>query len=150
MKNGKRYLAALVVLILAIAAFSYFGATRISAQPAPADVAAIIGQSISTKVVMLKLENQHGEPRLVNGKVSFDHPVAASWISVVGVDIKFDKDTEKYINRQLFSVDPFAKIVNGKDVEVSGKLGIRDGTGDFDDTYEGTITVAVTALLAEK
>ena len=40
------------------------------------------------------------------------------------------------------------KIINGKEVEVTGKLGIRDGSGDFDDKYEGSITVAVTAILA--
>jgi hypothetical protein len=41
-------------------------------------------------------------------------------------------------------------VINGKDVEVSGKLGMRDGSGDWDDTYEGTITIAVTAILSNR
>lgn len=148
MKNWTRCLAGLVVLIAATFAVVSLTSSRSVAQPAPQDVAAVLGQSISTQVITLKIQNQRGEPRIMTGKASFDRSVAAYWVSVVGVDIKFEKDTEKYINRELFSVDPFAKIINGKDVEVSGKLGIRDGTGDFDDTYEGTITVAVTAILS--
>jgi hypothetical protein len=148
MTGWKRYLAGFIVAVVAIIALTYFGPTRTAAQPAPApDVAAALAPAIQTQVVTIKVQNQRGEPRTFTGRVSFDHPVAAYWVSVVGADIKFEKDTEKYINRQLFSVDPFAKIINGKDVEVSGKLGIRDGTGDFDDTYEGTLSVAVTAVL---
>ena len=66
----------------------------------------------------------------------------------MGADVKFKGTTEKYINREMFGVDPFAKVINGKDVEVSGKLGLRDGSGDWDDMYEGEVTVAVTAVLA--
>jgi hypothetical protein len=50
-------------------------------------------------------------------------------------------------NRDVFN--PFAKVINGKDVEVSAKLGMRDGSGDWDDTYEGTVTVAVTAVVTK-
>ena len=148
MKQWTRYLSAAVLVVVTVAMLAYFGAAKTSAQPAPADAVATLSQSISTQVVTLKAENQRGEPRLITGKATFDRPVAAYWVSVVGADIKFEKNTEKYINRELFSVDPFAKIINGKEVEVTGKLGIRDGSGDFDDTYEGTITVAVTAVLS--
>ena len=58
--------------------------------------------------------------------------------------------TEKYLHRQLIAVDPFAKLIDGNELEVSGKLGMRDGSGDWDDTYEGTLTVAVTALVSSK
>ena len=65
-----------------------------------------LGRSLSTKVVNLKIENQRGEPRIFTGKATFDRPVQAYWVAVVGSDIKFQGKTEKYINRQLFSVDP--------------------------------------------
>ncbi len=74
----------------------------------------------------------------------------AYWVAVVGSDIQFQGTTEKYINRQMFSVDPFAKLIDGTELEVSGKLGIKDGSGDWDDAYEGSITVAVTAVLSSR
>lgn len=127
----------------------HVGPSATSAQPAaPQDAAGALAQSIVTHVVTLKVEDQRGEPRLITGRVAFDRPVQAYWVSLVGVDMKFQGDTEKYINRELFSVDPFAKVINGKEVEVTGKLGMRDGSGDWDDKYEGSITVAVTAILS--
>jgi hypothetical protein len=121
-----------------------------AAQPAAADPTVIVGRSISTQVVTLKVENQRGEPRVIAGKAKFDGPVQAYWVAVVGQDIKFAGNTEKQVNRLLFAVDPFAKIINGNELEITGKLGIRDGSGDWDDTYEGTITVAVTAVQAPR
>jgi hypothetical protein len=147
MKSWTRYFTAICLSLVIVFVWMHVSAIS-SAQPAAQDPAAIVGQSIVTHVVTLKVEDQHGEPRLVTGRVSFDRPVLAYWVSLVGVDMKFQGTTEKYINRELFAVDPFAKIINGKDVEVSGKLGMRDGSGDWDDTYEGSINVAVTAILA--
>src|SRR3954469_16772697 len=151
MNTRTRYLTGICLATAVAFVWMHMGAPTTSAQPAaaaPQDPADIVAQSIVTQVVTLKVQDQRGEPRLITGKVAFDRPVLGYWVSLVGVDIKFEGDTEKYINRAMFSVDPFAKIINGKEVEVSGKLGIRDGTGDFDDRYEGSITVAVTAILA--
>ncbi len=136
-------------LAVGVAVALFRGSSSMADEPA-ADIAVALGRSISTKVVTLKIENQRGEPRIFTGKATFDRPVQAYWLAVVGSDIKFQGKTEKYINRQLFSVDPFAKLIDGTELEVSGKLGIRDGSGDWDDTYEGTITVAVTAVLSNR
>ncbi len=136
--------------LVAVVGIAMFRGTPSMAQPAAQDVAVTLGQCISTKVVALKVENQHGEPRIVTNKAKFDRPVQAYWVAVVGSDIKFQGTTEKYINRQLFAVDPFAKLIDGTELEVSGKLGLRDGSGDWDDTYEGTITIAVTAILSSR
>ena len=103
--------------------------------------------NIATKVATITIETSRGEPEIKTATVDFDRDVEVYWISVVGHDVKFRGSTEKQINRVLVSVDPFAKVINGKTVEVSGKLGIRDGSGNWDDSYEGTITVAVTAVL---
>ncbi len=142
---------------LGMAAFLFVGLTLIyssgsssSAQAPAQDFAAALGRAISTQVVTLKVDNKRGEPEPVMGKATFDRPVEAYWLSVVGADIKFIRDNEKQVNRHLFSVDPFAKVINGKEVEISGKLGIRDGSGNFDDPYEGTLTVAVTAVLSSR
>ena len=151
MKNWKRYSMGLVVLSALVLAAMYAGPARSSAQVVAAtDIGSLLGKSIVTQVVTLKVENQRGEPRLVAAKASFDRPVQAYWVALVGADIKFTGNNEKQINREMFGVDPFAKIINGKDVEVSGKLGIRDGSGDWDDTYEGTLTVAITAVLTAR
>jgi len=152
MKFVNRFLVGLILLVCAGVALKYLSGSTSSAQPAvaPADIGAVMGPSIVTHVVTLKLEDQRGEPRLVTGRTSFHKPVQAYWVSLVGVDLKFQGTTEKYVNREMFSVDPFAKVINRKDVEVSGKLGIRDGSGDWDDTYEGTITIAVTAVMANR
>jgi hypothetical protein len=140
-----------VILGVTILALVFaFGRTPSRAADAGDDMAVTLGRCISTKVVTLSLEKQKGEPRIVTAKAKFDRPVQAYWVAVVGSDIKFQGTTEKYINRQLFSVDPFAKLIDGTELEVSGKLGIRDGSGDFDDSYEGTITVAVTAVLSNR
>jgi hypothetical protein len=117
-------------------------------QPAAAGVSvADLAHAIQTQVVTLKVQEGKGEPRVTSATASFDRRVLSYWISVVGADVKFIRTTEHQINRALFNVDPYARIINGKEVEVSGKLGIRDGSGNWDDPYEGTITVAVTALL---
>jgi len=136
-------------LIVGIAIVMFRGSSSM-AQPQGEDVAVTLGRCISTKVVTLKVENQRGEPRIVSSKAKFDRPVQGYWVAVVGSDIQFQGTTEKYINRQMFSVDPFAKLIDGTELEVSGKLGIKDGSGDWDDTYEGTITVAVTAVLSSR
>lgn len=150
MKRINRNWLGIIVLLGGIFALLQFQASSTSAQ-APAltvDAVTALGRAISTQVVTLKAENQRGEPRIITGRVRFDRPVQAYWVAVVGSDVQFDRNTEKPFNRQLFSVDPFAKIINGNEVEVSGKLGIRDGSGDWDDSYDGSITVAVTAVLA--
>src|SRR4051794_18077532 len=135
MNRRMRYLTGLCIAVTFVFVWMHLGSST-SAQPAaaaPQDPAAVVAQSIVTHVVNLKIENQHGEPRLVTGRVAFDRPVLGYWVSLVGVDMKFQGSTEKYINREMFSVDPFAKIINGKEVEVTGKLGLRDGSGDWDD-----------------
>ena len=149
MKAGRRYAAGLGLFVAIVLGTLYAVSSTTSAQPAgaaPMDPAGAVAQSIATKTVTLTIDKQKGEPRLITGKAMFDKPVQAYWVSLVGADIRFADGKEKYINRSMFSVDPFAKIINGKEVEVSGKLGIRDGSGDFDE-YEGTLTVSVTAIL---
>jgi len=149
MKNWKQYSLGLMLSSALVIAAVYVRPASTSGQAvAPAtDVGTMLAPSIATKVVTIRVESQRGEPRLLTGRTAFDRPVQAYWVSLVGADVKFNKDTEKQINREMFSVDPFAKIINGREVEVSGKLGIRDGSGDWDDAYEGTLTVAVTAIL---
>jgi hypothetical protein len=150
MKLWTRPLIGIGLSFVIVLVLMHLGQSATSAQPAaaPQDPTAALAQSIVTHVVTLKVEDQRGEPRLITGRVAFDRPVQAYWVSLVGVDMKFQGDTEKYINRELFSVDPFAKVINGKEVEVTGKLGMRDGSGDWDDKYEGTINIAVTAILS--
>ena len=152
MKASKQTWLILVGMVLTAAAIGYFKPSPLQAQPAAAgtDPAVALGQCISTKVVTLKIEDQRGEPRLSTGKAKFDRPVQAYWVSLAGYDLKFKGTTEKYINRQMVMVDPFAKLIDGTELEVSGKMGLRDGSGDWDDAYEGTITVAVTALMSSK
>jgi len=145
----RRWSGLILVIAVGILVIT-FKATSSSAQDPAADLAVALGRCISTKVVTLKLENQRGEPRMTTGTAKFDRPVQAYWVALVGSDLKFEGNTEKYINRQMVSVDPFAKLIDGNTLEVSGKFGIRDGSGDWDDTYEGTVTVAVTALMSSK
>lgn len=147
--KNKTWIGMLIVAGLAFAMMQLRATQSSAQQPTVAvDAAVALGRAISTQVVTIKVENQRGEPRSSTGKARFDRAVQAYWVAVVGADVQFDRNTEKYVNRQMFSVDPFAKIINGNEVEVSGKLGIKDGSGDWDDTYEGTLTVAVTAVLA--
>jgi hypothetical protein len=153
MTSSKRnWLGISALLVGAVALTSFRTATTSAQMPAAAqpDMATALGQSIQTQVVTLKVEDARGEPHLVTATAKFDRPVVAYWLSVVGADIKFTRSTEKQINRLLYGVDPFAKVINGKDLEISGKLGIRDGSGNWDDSYEGTITVSVTAVLGNR
>src|SRR5262245_23996278 len=140
------FLAACAVLVAL-----YFCTGRSSAQDAGGqDLGIAIGRRIATQVVTLRVESSRGEPKAVTGVARFDRRVEAYWISVDGVDVQFSRGVEKVVNRQMFKVDPVARIANGREVEVSGMLGIRDGSGDWDDNYEGTITVAVTAVLGNQ
>ena len=150
MKSSNQRWVVIGTLLVVLAFIAYFRAAPSIAQPAGQDPAVTLGAAISTKVVTIAVENQRGEPRITTARAKFDRPVQAYWVSLVGYDMKFDGKTEKYINRQMVSIDPFAKVIDGTDLEVSGKLGMRDGSGDWDDTYEGTITVAVTALMSGK
>src|SRR3954467_2375986 len=121
MKFWTRPLVGIGLSFVVVLVFMQMGPSATSAQPAaaPQDPSAALAQSIVTHVVTLKVEDQRGEPRLITGRVAFDRPVQAYWVSLVGVDMKFQGDTEKYINRELFSVDPFAKVINAKEVEVT-------------------------------
>ena len=152
MKASKQTGLVLLGMLLTAAVITHLKPSPLQAQPAAGgqDPAVAIGACISTKVVTIKVENQRGEPRLITGRAKFDRSVQAYWVSLVGYDLKFQGTTEKYIHRQMVSVDPFAKVIDGTDLEVSAKMGMRDGSGDWDDTYEGTITVAVTALMSSK
>src|SRR5262245_48855081 len=148
--NARKNSLLLIIAGIVIAAVAmYFRPAPLQAQPAGgADVTAVLGQAISTKVVTIKLENQRGEPRMLSTRAKFDRPVQAYWVSLVGYDLKFTGNTGKYLQRQMVSGDAFAKVIDGTELEVSGKMGLRDGSGDWDDMYEGTITVAVTAVLS--
>jgi hypothetical protein len=145
----RRSVGIVLFVIAAATVLGYMGARSSSAQVAgrEADLGVAIARRIATQVVTLRIDSSRGEPRPVAGSARFDQRVEAYWISVVGVDVQFSRNTEKQVNRQLFKVDPIAKVINGRDVEITGMLGIRDGSGDWDDSYEGTITVAVTAMM---
>src|SRR5262249_45099648 len=99
MKLWKRYIIGVVVFVSAAVALRYLSGSPSAAQPAEAapDIAAALGPSIATHIVTLKIEDQRGEPRLVTGRTTFDKPVAAYWVSLVGVDLKFQGNTEKYV-----------------------------------------------------
>ena len=150
MKNWKQYSVGLMLSSALVVAAVYLRPASTSAQAVAVatDLGTVLAPSIATKVVTIKVENQRGEPRSFSARTAFDRPVQAYWVSLVGADVKFTQNNEKNINREMFSVDPFAKIINAREVEVTGKLGIRDGSGDWDDPYEGTLTVAVTAILS--
>lgn len=148
MQQVKRnWLASITVLLGAMFALAYFQSKPSVAQTPSPDVGTLARRSTATEIITLKFEDKRGEPKVVSGVTEFPRSVETYWISVVGVDAKFTGNTEKQINRQMFWVDPLAKV-NGRRVEVTGKLGIRDGSGNWDDSYEGTITVAVTAVMA--
>jgi hypothetical protein len=153
MRLDKRLGVAVAVMLAVGLGASYFMPSASMAQDAPKaaiDVASALRHNIATQVVTITFESQRGAPKAATASARFDRDIEACWVSVVGTDIKFARSTEKQINRQMFEVDPFVKVVNGRTAEVSGKLGIKDGSGDFDDTYEGTITVAITAILSAK
>jgi hypothetical protein len=147
---NNRWTAGLCAAAVALAMAYAFGQTTIGQEVPRADVITQLRRNIVTQTVVLRVENQRGEPRMTTASAQFERGVEACWIAVVGSDIKFSRNTEKQINRQMFAVDPFVKVINGRTVEVAGKMGIRDGSGDWDDTYEGSVTVAVTAVLTDK
>ncbi len=153
MRLNQRFSVAVAGLLAVGLGASYFLPQTSMAQDAPKapiDVASALRRNVATQVVTITFEAQRGAPKAATASAKFDRDIEVCWVSVVGTDIKFARSTEKQINRQMFEVDPFVKIVNGRTAEVSGKLGIKDGSGDFDDTYEGTITVAITAILSAK
>lgn len=147
--TNRKYLTAVAIGVGALG-IMLFPSTPSVAQDAPAkpSVAQSIRHNIATQVATITVETTRGEPEAHTATVDFDRDVEACWVTLIGHDVKFRGSTEKSINRVMVSVDPFAKVINGRKVEVSGKLGIRDGSGNWDDSYEGTITVAVTAVLS--
>jgi len=154
MRTVRPVFGAAAVVAIAIAA-TIFGvgsrATEAQAvRPTPAaadDIGIAVGRSISSRVVTIKFPASRGEPKEVLASAEFDRRIEAYWISVIGVDVKFTRDTEKQINRQLWNVKP-STSAGGKDVELRATLGIRDGSGEFDDSYEGSIDVLVTAVMS--
>lgn len=146
--SKRSYLTGASVLV-AVLGLVWWSTTPTVAQenpPAP-NVGAMLRHNVVTKVAVIQVDSTRGEPQNRTTTLQFDRDVEAYWISVVGHDVKFARSTEKSVNRVMVSVDPFAKVINRRQVEVSGKLGIRDGSGNWDDSYEGTITIAVTAVL---
>jgi hypothetical protein len=119
MKIGHRYAEGICVLIAMVFGLMHMGSTPTSARPAvvqqptivqqpaviahPAvvapDVGTALSQSIGTQVVTIRVDKQKGEPRPVMGRATFDRPVLACWLSVLGADIEFAGT--KYINRQM-------------------------------------------------
>lgn len=112
------------------------------------DIGISVGRAIATRAFTLNFPASRGEPREVNATVNFGRRIETFWISVVGVDVRFTRTTKKQLNRQLWSVKPTASV-GGKEVELRGRLGLRDGSGDFGDSYEGIIDVQVTAVLRD-
>lgn len=116
--------------------------------PMADDIGVSVGRAIASRIVTLKFPASRGEPKEVAATIDFGRRVENYWISVIGVDVQFTRSTEKQINRQLWSVKPSASA-GGHEVELRGRLGLRDGSGEFDDSYEGSIDVQVTAVLSD-
>jgi hypothetical protein len=147
MSHSKTRGGVVVLCVMVAGALGYLATRPTIAQEAGADLGDALARRMATQVVTLRVDSAKGEPRAVAGVARFDRRVEAYWVNVVGVDMQFTRNVEKQINRQMFKVDPIAKVINGRELEVTGMLGMRDGSGDWDDNYEGTITVSVTAIL---
>lgn len=148
MKQVQSWLAGAVVVAVAAVGLTTLLPARTDAQAAATDSGVMVGRTIATRTVTLKFDRTKGEPKEVLGTAQFDNRVEAFWISVVGVDVQFGHGAEKQVHRELWSVKP-STSAGGKEVEVRGKLGIRDGSGDWDDSYQGTMDVMVTAVLSQ-
>jgi hypothetical protein len=148
MKHIHPWIAGLIVIAVVAIGLTALLPARTDAQATATDAGVMVGRTIASRTVTLKFDRAKGEPKEVLGTAQFDNRVEAFWISVIGVDVKFGYGAEKQVHRELWSVKPSASS-GGKEVELRGKLGLRDGSGDWDDSYEGTIDVMVTAVLSQ-
>jgi hypothetical protein len=105
--------------------------------------------SIQSKSDSIEIINATKEPVALKKEITFDGEVLFAWYTVEGVDMRFTKgnNNEKQIHRWLFEVPKIEFNPGEKKVTVSARAGMRDGSGDWDDTYSAKITVRVTALL---
>jgi len=147
MKGMRSWAVGIAAVVVVAALVIGFLPAHTSAQ-AGSDAGVMVGRTIASRTVTLKFDADRGEPKEILGTAQFDGRIEAFWISVTGVDVQFTRNTEKQINREFWSVKP-STSAGGKEVELRGKLGIRDGSGDWDDSYEGTIDVMVTAVLSQ-
>ena len=77
---------------------------------------------------------------------SFPSPVRERTFAVIltGYELKFDGD-DHHIHRAIIDVQ--GSLVDPTTIEVTCTLGLRDDSGDWNDTYSGYVAYAVIADL---
>lgn len=87
-------------------------------------------------------------PQKASAQIAFPREVASATVVMAGYTANFeDDDRGREFGRLIVRLD--SRVVEGKPsrVEVSGELGLRDGSGQWDDAYGGMIDFIVLAQL---
>jgi hypothetical protein len=83
-----------------------------------------------------------GGPQTATKDVEFGVPLASATAVLTGVEFGFSPRNDHHLGNVSFNVT--ADII-GTTVRVTGTLGVRDWSGDWDDKFEGRLDFAVIA-----
>ncbi|MGD9960738.1 hypothetical protein [Nocardioides sp.] len=82
-------------------------------------------------------------PRAEDGEVIFTGPVAQAAAFLRGFDVAFSGNNDHHLGSLEVSLDAVIDPLAPQRVTVTATYGLRDWSGTWDDSYEGTIRVSV-------
>lgn len=73
--------------------------------------------------------------------VNMPGPVSQAAALLTGFDVEYAHGDDHHLGR--LEVDLMVDAINGADVAVTARYGLRDWSGNWDDGYDGTISFAM-------
>lgn len=77
----------------------------------------------------------------------FSNSVLSSEAALRGWELRFTKE-DHHFQRGFVRITN-VEVVEERKVKITGEIGLRDSSGNWDDTYEGTADVLVIAQVAD-
>jgi hypothetical protein len=104
--------------------------------------------SVEFQTVTLQLEAQKDAPGDVTATTdSFSNVVLDAEACIKSWELSFPRSDHEF-HKAFVKITEVSVTANNKKVQVTGRLGLRDDSGTWDDTYAGTAEVLVIARLA--
>lgn len=79
-------------------------------------------------------------PMIQTQDITFDKPLTKAVAIITGNTFGFTPEDDHHLGRVTIALDT---SLLGNIVRVTGTLGVRDWSGDWDDSYDGSINYAV-------
>jgi hypothetical protein len=101
---------------------------------------------METRTIDLDFNALQGSgPRTLDGEVIFAGPVTQAAAFLRGFDVAFSDEHDHHLGSLEVSLDSEIDPLAPQRVNVTATYGLRDWSGNWDDSYEGQIRVSVVA-----